>query len=66
MHPKAFAVKWRNQPMEEHRRKRLLDQVRDAIRLLITVGDAALSVEDRKVTVLAASSLGVTVASGSP
>lgn len=52
--------------MEEHRRKRLLDQVRDAIRLLITVGDAALSVEDRKVTVLAASSLGVTVASGSP
>ena len=33
MHPKFSIVKWRSQPLEEHRRKKLLDQVRDAIRL---------------------------------
>jgi len=33
MHPKSFFVNWRSQPMEEHRPKKLLAQVRDAIRL---------------------------------
>ena len=30
---KSFSVKRRSQPMEEHRPKKLLHQVRDAIRL---------------------------------
>jgi len=33
MHLRSFLVKQRNQSLEEHRPKKLLDQVRDAIRL---------------------------------
>ena len=33
VHLKSYLVKRRSQPMEVHRPKRLLDQVRDAIRL---------------------------------
>ena len=33
MVPKSLFVKRRSQPMEEHRPKKRLDQVRDAIRL---------------------------------
>jgi len=32
VHPKSFSVKRSSQPMEEHRSKKLLDQVCDAIR----------------------------------
>ena len=49
MHPESLSVKWKSQPMEEHRPKKLWNQVRASPELaegLIIMAQAALVVVD--------------------